>query len=258
MNYKLKFTDGDFIVIDENVVIKDFENKDQTVKTIVRKKIAPKFTMKTSWAREAFMAGFIQGDGATGQLDSPTHKGIEVCFGKDDGDIAKIFGCKIGKIYSEEFSKIAKKYGISSKPIPERPLSSKNASNNDFLAGLFSANGSVDENYRVSFKCTNQQVVNALIKSLKSKGIATYKTTQKAAKVKFKNGTYNCKESYILNIGLHKDLVKFASKIGFGQKYKQSKLKKLINKKSLIVVSAEKTLEKITSCDIINDMGVFV
>jgi len=255
MNIKLQLTDDKIIIVNEEVNLKCSDGT-YKAKDLVRKKLNSSVAIKTSWSREPFMAGFIQGDGATGQLDSNTHKGIEVCFGKDDGDIAKIFNCKVGKIYSEEFAKIAKKYGISSKPIPERPLSEANAKNNDFLAGLFSANGSVDENYRISFKCTNSQVVNMLIKSLKSKGIEAYKTIQKATKTKFKNGTYMCKESSILNIGQYEPIVKFAKLIGFGQKYKQEKLKKLIKNKSLRVVSAEKTLESVTNYDIIKELGI--
>jgi hypothetical protein len=251
MNVKILLSNEQSIILPESIVYKDIEEKD-----LVLKKLTPSYSMKKTWKQEPFMAGFIQGDGATGQLDSKTHKGIEVLFGKDDGDVAKIFGCKVGKVYEERFAKIAKKYCISSKKLPERPLSEKNSKNNDFLAGLFSANGSVNENHRVSFKCSNEQVVNMLMKSLKSKGIECYKTVQKASKVKFDNGTYKTKESYILNIGDYSSIVKFASKIGFAQKYKQKRLAKLIKSKALKAVKVEKTFENISSMDDLQEIGV--
>ena len=50
-------------------------------------------------------------------------------------------------------------------------------------------------------------------------------TVNKAKKVEFNNGIYNCKESYDINIQKYSDRVKFYNLIGF-QAYKNEKLKK--------------------------------
>ena len=38
------------------------------------------------------MLGFIQGDGCTGRIASEDHRGIDVNIGKNDLDVARLFG----------------------------------------------------------------------------------------------------------------------------------------------------------------------
>ena len=96
-----------------------------------------------------------------------------------------------------------------------------------FLKGLFSANGSVLENYgRVTFKTSCEHLSHQLQVILTALGIKSYITTNKEHNVKFSNGTYLCKKSYDLNI-TSSDVLIFKQQIGFIQKYKNEKLEKI-------------------------------
>ncbi len=89
------------------------------------------------------------------------------------------------------------------------------------LRGLFSANGSVCGN-RVTLKATSLVMVEQAQAMLNAIGIKSYITSNESKDVKFKNGTYTCKESYDLNIAADRAL--FVEKIGFIQRYKNDKL----------------------------------
>ena len=95
-----------------------------------------------------------------------------------------------------------------------------------FLKGLYSANGSICGN-RVTLKTTSFKLLEQVQLMLSSVGIKSYYTTNKSKNVKFDNGTYRCKQSYDLNISTDREM--FANQIGFIQKYKDEKLRKIIN-----------------------------
>gem|GEM_PF-5143914 len=86
---------------------------------------------------------------------------------------------------------------------------------------------------------------------LSSIGINSYFTTNKKKDVKFENGTYECKESYDINIST--DRVKFYNLIGFLQKYKNDKLKEIIKTKN----SGRKEKNPIKSVNKISTEEVF-
>lgn len=188
------------------------------------------FKMKDVFSREDFFAGFIQGDGATGRLESKKHRGMEVYIGKNDKDIADLLGIPEGRVYLREAKEIAMKYNLHSDSLPSRRLPAKVT--DDFLSGLYSANGSVIKNGRVAFKTSCRSLADALVLALFERNIRAHITTNIPTEVEFSNGTYLCKESYDVNIAKHIDIIKFAEAISFGQQYKRDALRELIKNKS--------------------------
>jgi len=193
-----------------------------------KKRVMPFVEMKTSFDKESFLAGFIQGDGMTGRLDSDVHRGLEVVFGKNDIDVAKMFNQHSGsKWYSRYAYAVAKKYGLSSSPLPTRELPKEMP--RDFLSGLYSANGSVIKHSRVAYKTSCKQLADRLVDELSTRyGIEAYITTNKKHDVQFSNGVYTCKENYDVNIGKYSSLVRFAKYISFAQNYKVNALYDLL------------------------------
>ena len=94
-----------------------------------------------------------------------------------------------------------------------------------FLRGLFSANGCVVSN-RVGLRATSLHVIKDAQIMLSAVGIRSYYTTSKPNSVKFSNGTYECKQSYMLNISADIDV--FCDSIGFLQVYKMEKLNSVL------------------------------
>lgn len=190
----------------------------------------------------AFVAGFIMGDGLLTRLKSPIHKGLEVCLGEKDQDILNFIkpivpdlrnnptSTKPFAYYSQEARKIALEFNLPSKILPERYLHDPTTFSADFIAGLFSANGSVIEGHRIALKTTCKKLAEQLKEALAKYQINAYITTNKPHRVKFSNGTYLCKQSYDLNINAFKDVFTFAQQIGFVHTNKREKLKRLLSK----------------------------
>lgn len=204
------------------------------------KRLMPHYSIKESFNYDAFLAGFIQGDGNAGRLNSNKHLGLEVYFGEKDADVAQMYFQKPGKWYSREAKDIATQYEIEPMVLPERSLPDwlvnerpfENRDVDTFLSGMWSANGSVIKGHRVSYKATCRKLVDQLKGLLKTRyDIEAYITTNKPKTITFSNGDYVCKESYDLNISRLKDVIKFANSISFGQEYKRDDLKDLIIKR---------------------------
>lgn len=193
--------------------------------------------------------GFIQGDGCLSRLDSERHKGIEINIGDKDNDILKLFGLEMDKdnlkraYYLTNYTEQLLSLGFSHKVLPERTLPSTYSNwsmtnKSAFLKGLYSANGSVIKDNRVSFKTTSKILATELQYTLlETFGITSYITTNKEKLVTFTNGTYLCKESYDLNIGQYNSILKFAKEINFVHTYKQEALVSLIKAKAPMVLS---------------------
>lgn len=213
-------------------------------------RLMPHYLYKKEWDDEdAFLAGYIQGDGAATRLNSAKHKGLEVHFGAKDGDIAEMFCQKVGVWYSREAKAIAEQFCIKAKILPERGFpkyfpyqfghrGTGNSINADFLAGMYSANGCVIKGHRIAYKTTCRELADDLSSHLLNLfGIESYITVNKPTKVVFNNGEYTCRESYDVNISRFESVLKFATTIGFGQKYKQEALHKLVLAKAPMVSS---------------------
>lgn len=109
--------------------------------------------------------------------------------------------------------------------IPNRYFYGSPTTVRSFLKGIYAANGAVSGG-RITLKATSPDIIEQVQIMLSSLGIRSYKTTNKPKVVKFKNGSYLCKESYDLNITHDKD--KFKKAIGFIQEYKKAALEKAL------------------------------
>lgn len=96
-----------------------------------------------------------------------------------------------------------------------------------FLRGLYSANGSIAGG-RIALKAASFKIIEAVQEMLSALGISSYYTTNKAHPVEFKNGEYECKESYDLNIGTLVGKKRFFKLIGFIHPYKTNSLYQVI------------------------------
>ena len=195
---------------------------------------------------DSFLAGFIQGDGNPQRLNSDSHKGIEVYFGKDDKDVASMYDQPVGTWYSQQAAEIAKEFNIKQVSLSERTLPSfiiddkRTKEKTDFLSGLFSANGCVIKDTRIAFKTTCKDLAKELKTILRDEyDIESYITTNKAHNVVFKNGPYRCKESYDLNIYKYTDIIRFYHAFWFAQEYKRKALIKTIIKRSPTVTAVK-------------------
>jgi len=244
--YTLTLSNKEIIVttVDHRFMLTDGSEKQAQFIT-KEDRLMPFFKINDSLS-EYVKYGFIQGDGCTGRLESDAHLGLEVNIGKKDQDVAKLFGVSEGKCYLGGYNEILKLLGFNSSPLPERTLpttfnSWKKEDKLMFLKGLWSANGSIIKNHRISFKSTCHSLIIELQNVLKEFEIDSYYTTNKAKEVKFSNGTYLCKESYDLNITKFDSVLKFAEFIGFVHDYKKESLKELILIKAPKVISKKST-----------------
>jgi intein/homing endonuclease len=186
--------------------------------------------------------GFIQGDGELGRLKSKEHTGLEVNIGKNDEEIKPLFGIDINakgrRFYIQNINDTLRRLGFSAEPLPNRVMPSTYNSwtleqKAGFLKGCFSANGSVINTGRITFKTTSKIFAQQLVETLANDfGIKAYITTNKRKKVKFSNGEYECKESYDINIQNYDSRLIFYNMIGFVQSYKMNKLKEILIKQA--------------------------
>ena len=93
-----------------------------------------------------------------------------------------------------------------------------------FLRGLFEANGTVSGG-RVSYKTSSKKLAQEIQIALNVMNIKSYITTNKAKNIKFSNGTYECKQSYDVNISDMNSIANFGLFIGFISEIKTIKLK---------------------------------
>lgn len=206
-------------------------------------RIAPYLNQTLDFNKEYIKYGFLQGDGCLGRLDSTIHKGLEINLNKKDIEISDLFEIENKqKVYINGYNEILNSLGFNSKPLPERelPLTIKEWEQKNlisFLRGLWSANGSIITNNRISFKSTCKNLIDQLSEILNSLGYNNYYTTNKPKVITFSNGDYTCKESYDLNIADYLSMEKFYNNIGFEQEYKNKALKQLLINKAPIVSS---------------------
>lgn len=197
--------------------------------------------------------GFIQGDGNLGRLKDPTHLGLEVCIGKEDEDIAKMFGLHSKWKSNDDarysfritgYNDIFRTLKFSEEKLPTRvlPLTFKDWKVEDqlmFLKGVFSANGSITKSAnRISLKTSCEQFANELKFYLESFGIKVTITNNPAQTIQFSNGIGNCKASFNVTISERESVITFAEKIGFVHSYKQQLLEDIIINRSPIVSSS--------------------
>lgn len=210
------------------------------------------------------MDGLVIGDGSVCKTSNNL---VFLYIGTKDGDyftdaikaniIKRRFGKKIAYEINTTIQASELPYTYNRK-IPDRFKYGSPAKVLGFLRGLFSANGSFissKQSHRISLKATSKQVIDDVQLMLSSVGIFSYYTTNKATKIHFNNGDYTVKQSYNLNIGKIKDIIKFYNTIGFIQKYKQEKVKTYINQN--IQSRKYKIAYKINNTEYVGDKEVF-
>lgn len=200
---------------------------------------------------DIILAGFIQGDGNTGRLQSKDHIGLEVNIGDKDKELLTFFNVpnnefdKDRRWYSRRAYSIAKYYELSPEQLPNRELpqeilNSSSEKIGKFLCGLYSANGSIIKNTRVSLKSSCKKLVEGVQSLLKCHfNIESYITTNKPRKIKWHNGEYTSKESYEVNIHQWKSILLFAKNINFIHNYKRESLRDLIKYRTPKVTSVK-------------------
>ncbi|MCA2594019.1 MAG: hypothetical protein IM526_02510 [Microcystis sp. M38BS1] len=104
--------------------------------------------------------------------------------------------------------------------IPDEYLYANAYKKAGLLRGIFSGNGSYSE--MLTLHQTSEVFINQVQLMLNSLGISSSVRKCVGRETEFKNGTYKCKDSYILTI-LRQDHDLFFSCIGFIQKYKAQK-----------------------------------
>lgn len=178
--------------------------------------------------KQAIMDGLVLGDGRFHDAGNT----IFLCVGKNDYDY---FNSEINdyiiKPYSNQYkvlttitkNELPKTYNRS---VPDRYFYADSYTVRAFLRGLFSANGSVVRQ-RITYKTSSPKMRDQIMAMLSSVGIRSYYTTNAPHDVEFRNGVYTCKESYDINISTDRQL--FFENIGFIQKYKMDKLKRIID-----------------------------
>jgi len=197
------------------------------------------------------MHGLVFGDG----FYHKETKQVMLCIGKDDGDyhtseISHLIGAHSSATEWYVNSLYVPDSHIPTRLLPDDYLFGRPESVCGFLRGLYSANGSVIRSVsgeiirnRINLKLTCKPSLIRIQSMLSSLGLSSYYSTNKEHPVKFKNGTYICKEAYDLNISGLSSLLLFNQLIGFIQKYKNDKLLKgidYVTKKSL---RSKKTFE---------------
>lgn len=246
----LKLSTGKNIIVTPDQIVKttegEFEAKDTLGKTILTFNDKYELEYDEKWVK----LGFIQGDGSIGRLLDNKHKGFEIYIGDKDTDIKDLFIKELeGVNYQQEkrsyyvnnseLNDSLYKYEFDFSPLPVRTLPKNLPEDKElsFLMGLFSANGYVTKNYRVGLKATSRKLIDQVCELLNKYGINHYVTTNKKKNVLFRNGNYEVKESYDINIGTVEGLTKYYYLIGFYHDYKQEALKELLYKKSPKVLS---------------------
>jgi len=244
---KVSFTNGQpiFCTPDHRFMLTD--GSEETAANLKGKRIMP-FMVFNNETNEYVKYGFLQGDGGLGRLSSPDHKGLEINIGKNDNDVAELFGISIESnkrtYYINGFNEILSELKFDPRTLIDRafPATFDSWSDNQklsFLRGMFSANGSVVTNHRVSYKAVSLELITKLSEILQFYGIDNYITTNKAKANKFSNGTYMCRQSYDLNICKFESIKQFAQLISFVHDYKKEALADLMLKKSPMVVSVK-------------------
>ena len=221
------------------------------------KDLKGKYIMPCTKANKEFdkffvKCGFIQGDGQLKRLNSELHNGVEVNIGVKDTDVYDLFADEDytvqsnRAIYVNGFKDKLIELGFSKNILPEREFPSTYAfwthlQKASFLHGCYSANGSVIKNGRIAYKTTCKKFAEQLLETLqKDFDInGAYITTNKSRTTTFKNGEYECRESYDVNIGQYKEITKFVAEINFYQQYKREQLEMMIKSMAPYVYNVE-------------------
>ncbi|RLA78394.1 MAG: hypothetical protein DRG78_15195, partial [Epsilonproteobacteria bacterium] len=180
-------------------IFEEVDGNEIEAKDLYNKRLSPFYKLKTIDNDNVYMRyGFILGDG-TFRYNSDKSKNVQCSFTPIKDDEVKSLFDKTGWSDNESNYTVnisydeLEQYGINtSLSTYDRELPSK--LDNDFLTGLYSANGCIINNKRVSYKTTSYKLRDKLIEELSSLGINSYYTTNKPKLIKWNNGEYMPKE----------------------------------------------------------------
>lgn len=233
--YRITCTpDHRFQLIDGTEVIAE-DTLDQQVMIVV-----PEPILSGEHDPMSVILGFMQGDGSYHEA-SGYFKYVNI--GEKDEDVREFFQANnvklsettkswvfgIEKSFGQGLNDFLKSVALPLRDLRDEVLTMAPDQLAAFLRGLYSANGCVMAKYnRVSLKTTCGSLARQVQQALVSLGIKSYITTNEPKMIKFDNGTYECRESYDVNI-TSDDCVAFAERIGFIQKYKTAELKQIVD-----------------------------
>jgi len=180
------------------------------------------------------MDGLVIGDGMSHEASDDL---VVLCVGEKDGsllespEVSSLFKRKREGIgpYAWEIKTTIRGPLLKTyeREIPARFRYGEFPKARGFLRGLYSANGSIAGG-RITLKAASFLVIEAVQEMLSALGISSYYTTNKSHEVEFKNGKYECRESYDLNIGTLEGKKAFQSLVGFIHPYKTWQLDQVI------------------------------
>jgi len=236
--FKYKTTAGVFYSTSEHKIISNGEKIEIGIADSIDT-ITGEYIDNINIDPEIVMDGVVLGDGS---VHKASNNLVYLYIGRDDQDY---FNSEIASLITKhrpglkdtayeiktniKYSELPYTYLRS---IPDRYKFGNRNTVASFLRGLYSANGSVitskGSKARIQLATSSLRIVEDVQLMLSFLGIRSYYTTTKESSVKFKNGEYVCRESYIVNITWDRE--KFYTLIGFIQKYKNKRLKKSIDK----------------------------
>lgn len=235
--YEYKTTGGTFYSTENHRIVSNGEKIQIKDADSIDVLVGPRINTSQQILPEIVMDGLVFGDGT---VHKASNNLITLLIGDDDKDY---FNSEIKDLILEYRPSISKySYTVKTsilyselpktflRKIPDRFIYSDNSTKCSFLRGLYSANGSVVNN-RITLKSTSFDVIKDVQLMLSSLGIKSYYTENKGKTVDFKNGIYQCKDSYDLNISV--DRTKFVELIGFIQDYKNKKINNVKEVKGL-------------------------
>lgn len=245
--YKYKTTAGYFLGTDNHKIISHGSKIEAKYADSIDI-LAGDVYSQTNKNLQATMDGLVIGDGSV-HLRSKAK--VYLTIGENDRDY---FDDSVSKFIIDRH---AVKYGTAWKVIttitpeelpitylrevPERYFYADLATVAAFLRGIYSANGSVVSN-RITLKSTSKKMIEQVQEMLSALGIRSYYTTNNPHMIEHRNGIYESRESYDLNISSDRHI--FAEKIGFIQKYKTEKLN--------LVMQSVQTQNKVKTSEIID------
>lgn len=229
--YKYHTTVGEFIGTEDHKVFSNGIRCKVGEAEEIDISVGPVNTGLDNLADQDIVDGWVFGDGS---VHKASNNLVYLTLGENDNDFFKYFNSFVVADRTKSFNggwEVKTTIEVNEIPytynrsIPNRFLYGAPSKVRGFLVGLYSANGSIVDN-RIQLKASSFDVIQQVQMMLSSLGISSYYTTNKKHSVEFKNGIYECKQSYDLNIT--KDRKLFAKLIGFRIDYKNNKLNAVI------------------------------
>ena len=226
--YKYETTTGSFIGTENHKIVQNGEKLEVKNAESIDWVVGP-IPESEELNSQDIMDGLVIGDGS---VHKASNNLIVLYIGEKDKDY---FSSEISDYLLKYRPGVSKEcYEIKStiihselpktfdRKIPDRFYFGSNKTKMGFLRGLFSANGSLCGD-RITLKQSSKVLINQVQEMLSSLGIHSYITINKPQTVSWKNGIYESKQSYTINITSGRTI--FKNNIGFIQKYKQDNIK---------------------------------